>query len=303
MIISHTFKLKNMEHIYTLTLLIACGEGGSILLRIMNSPYLSYCVGIITRFPSDPVVCYGGVSTLYCGSNRNDVIAISWSVVVDGITLSTSELEAIGIHTENSIITEDNATAVITIPGSDDTNGVIILCTAFTSSFQVSQKSTHVTVTDIPAVRDPDILFNDSVMIVTWTAPSCLPVNYCYHVTVSNDTMIITTTNTTCTQYQMLTVSSCVNYTISVTVMDTGQWGYESGTTYVTGESPFTEGMRIIVCVELLMICIVTDIIIDFLKTNLSVTFNDVNECVIIIPFKVIMESILYRAKMFTLCS
>ena len=41
------------------------------------------------------------------------------------------------------------------------------------------------------------------------------------------------------------------------------------------------------------MICIVTDIIIDFLETNLSVTFNDVNECVIIIPFKVIMESIL----------
>ena len=34
----------------------------------------------------------------------------------------------------------------------------------------------------------------------------------------------------------------------------------------------------------------VLDIIIDFLKTNLSVTFNDVNECVIIFPFKVTME-------------
>ena len=45
---------------------------------------------------------------------------------MDGITLTTSELEAIGIHTENNIITEDNATAVITIPGSDDTNGVDI---------------------------------------------------------------------------------------------------------------------------------------------------------------------------------
>ena len=91
-------------------------------------------------------------------------------------------------------------------------------------------------------------------MIATWTAPSCLPVNYCYHVTVSNDTMTITTTNTTSTQYQMLTVSSCVNYTISVTVMDTGPGGYESGTTNVTGESPFTEGMRIIVCVVGLLI-------------------------------------------------
>ena len=294
-----------MEHIYTLTLLIACGEGGSIFLRIMNSPYLSSCVGIITSFPSDPVVYYGGVSTLYCGSNRSDINTLSWSVLVDGSTLTTSELEAIGIHTKNNIITEDNATAVITIPGSDDTNGVTaILCIASTSSFDFDYKSIPFTVTDIPPVRDLDVQFNDSVMIATWTAPSCLPVNYCYHVTVSNDTMTITTTNTTSTQYQMLAVSSCVNYTISVAVMDTGPGGYESGTIIVTGESPFTEGMRIIVCVVgLLMICIVTDIIIDFLKTNVSVTFNDVNECVIIIPFKVIMESILYRTKMFTLCS
>ena len=187
-------------------------------------------------------MCYGGVSTLYCGSNRSDIGALSWSVLVDGITLTTSELEAIGIHTENSIITEDSATAVITIPGSDDTNGVTILCTASTSSFDYEHNSTTFTVTDIPAVRDLDVQFNDSVMIATWTAPSCLPVNYCYHVTVSNDTMTITTTNTTSTQYQMLAVSSCVNYTISVTVMDTGPGGYESGTTSVTGESPFTEG-------------------------------------------------------------
>ena len=242
MVISHTFKLKNMEHIYTLTLLIACGEGGSIFLRIMNSTYLSSCVGIITSFPSDPVVCYGGVSTLYCGSNSSDNGTLSWSVLVDGISLTTSELEAIGIHTENNIITEDNATAVITIPGSDDTNGVTIVCIALTSSFDFDYKSTPFTVTDIPAVRDLDVQFNDSVMIATWTAPSCLPVNYCYHVTVSNDTMTITTTNTTSTQYQMLAVSSCVNYTISITVMDTGPGGYESGTTNVTGESPFTEG-------------------------------------------------------------
>ena len=205
-------------------------------------------IGIITSFPSDPVECYGGVSTLYCGSNRNDINTLSWSVLVDGIALTTSELEAIGIHTENNIITEDNATAVITIPGSVDTNGVTIACAAITDSFDFHHKSTAFTVTNIPAVRNLDVQFNDSVMIATWTAPSCLPVNYCYHVTVSNDTMTITTTNTTSTQYQMLAVSSCVNYTISVTVMDTGPGGYESGTTNVTGESPFTEGMRIIVC-------------------------------------------------------
>ena len=201
------------------------------------------CVGkIITSFPSDPVGCYGGVSTLYCGSNRSDIIVLFWSVLVDGITLTTSESEAIGIHAENNIITEDNATAVITIPGSDDTNGADIHCTAVTDSFNLHQESTPFTVTDIPAVTDLDVQFNDSVMIATWTAPSCLPVNYCYHVTVSNDTMTITTTNTTSTQYQMLAVSSCVNYTISVTVMDTGPGGYESGTTNVTGESHFTEG-------------------------------------------------------------
>ena len=176
---------------------------------------LSSCVGIITSFPSDPVVCYGGVSTLYCGSNKNDIALLSWSVLVDGITLTTSELEAIGIHTENNIITEDNATAVITIPGSDDTNGVSIVCAAVTT--EIEHKSTPFTVTDIPVVIDLDVQFNDSVMIVTWTAPSCLPVNYCYHVTVSNDTMTITTTNTTSTQYQMLAVSSCVNYTIRTT--------------------------------------------------------------------------------------
>ena len=51
---------------------------------------------------------------------------------MDGITLTTSELETIVIHTENNIITEDNATAVITIPGSDDTNGVDIACFAVT---------------------------------------------------------------------------------------------------------------------------------------------------------------------------
>ena len=185
-------------------------------------------------------MCYGGVSTLYCGSNRSDIANMTWSVLVDGITLTTSELEAIGIHTENNIITEDNA--VITIPGSDDTNGVSITCTAVTDSFNLEQQSTPFNVTDIPAVRDLDVQFNDSVMIATWTAPSCLPVNYSYHVTVSNDTMTITTTNTTSTQYQMLAVSSCVNYTISVTVMDTGPEGYESGTTNVTGNSPFTEG-------------------------------------------------------------
>ena len=108
----------------------------------------------------------------------------------------------------------------------------------------MQHKSTPFTVTDIPTVRDLDVQFNNSVMIATWTAPSCLPVNYCYHVTVSNDTMTITTTNTTSTQYQMLAVSSCVNYTISVTVMDTGPEGYESGTTYVTGNSPFNEGEK-----------------------------------------------------------
>ncbi len=103
----------------------------------------------------------------------------------------------------------------------------------------------------------------------------------------------------------MLAVSSCVNYTISVTVMDTGPGGYESGTTNVTGESPFTEGKRtIIACVELLMICTVIDIIIDFLKSNVSVTFNDVNECVIIIPFKVIIwENILQSIDCYTFCS
>ena len=123
----------------------------------MNSPYLSYCVGIITSFPSDPVVCYGGVSTLYCGSNRNDITILSWSVLVDGITLTTSELEAIGIHTENNIIIEDNVTAVITIPGSDDTNGIEIACIAVTSSFDYELNSIPFTVTDIHAVTDLDV--------------------------------------------------------------------------------------------------------------------------------------------------
>ena len=189
-------------------------------------------------------MCYGGVSTLYCESNRSDINTLSWAVQVNGIALTTSELEAIGIHTENNIITEDNATAVISIPGSDDTNGVTaILCIASTSSFDFDYKSTTFTVTDIPPVRDLDVQFNDAVMIATWTAPSCLPVNYCYHVTVSNDTMTNTTTNTTSTQYQMLAVSSCVNYTISVTVMDTGPGGYESGTTNVTDSISLAKGL------------------------------------------------------------
>ena len=257
------------------------------VLPLTNTVFIDNSVDIITGFPSDPVVCYGGVSTLYCGSNRSDITILSWSVLVDGITLTTSELEAIGIHTESNIITEDNATAVITIPGSDDTYGVEIACTAVTGSFDFQRKSTAFTVTDIPAVTDIDVQFNDSVMIATWTAPSCLPVNYCYHVTVSNDTMTIIATNTTSTQYQMLAVSSCVNYTISVTVMDTGPGGYESVTANVTESISLADGLYL--C--FLLFCSHFFHFFSALTTikphNLTVEFIYANSSQVIIPLEV----------------
>ena len=186
-------------------------------------------------------MCYGGVTTLYCSSDSSDIGAITWSIVQDGIILSTIELEAIGIHIDNNIITEDNATATITIPGSDDTHGLIIACNAITTSFELLHNSTTFIVTDIPPVTDLDVQFNSATLIATWTAPSCLPVHYQYSVTVySNDTMT-NSINTTNTQYTMPSVSSCVNYTISVTVMDTGTEGHTSNTSNVTVESPFTD--------------------------------------------------------------
>ena len=73
------------------------------------------------------------------------------------------------------------------------------------------------------------IVFDNDIMTSTWSQPSCIPVNYSYHVNINNETLIVTNT---ILQY---TVSSCQNYTVNVTVIDTEQPQYHSDT--VTGRN------------------------------------------------------------------
>ena len=208
---------------------------------------------------------------------------------MDGHTLDPSELEARGINTDGDIFTRDGSTAFIIIPSTDNNDGIEIVCVAVTSSFKICQESTSFIVTDIPVVRDLDVQFNDAVMIATWIVPSCLPVNYCYHVTVSNADTTTITTNTTSTQYQMPEVSSCVNYTISVTVMDTGPLGYESRTAIVTGKSGYVGGKVYVDSdkINFIRVFVNAEIKLLFDRKNLEVSFTGVKECDVVVPFTV----------------
>ena len=91
---SKTFDIKKLYNgTYLLAYTIDCLYRRRIrrLLRsIIERSILFYnnLLGIIASFPSDPVVCYGGVSTLYCGSNRSDIGTLAWIVQVKGITLT-----------------------------------------------------------------------------------------------------------------------------------------------------------------------------------------------------------------------
>ncbi len=80
------------------------------------------------------------------------------------------------------------------------------------------------TVTDPFPVEYVNVDIDNDIMTCTWSQPSCVPVNYSYHVTINNKSLIVTDTSI---QY---TVASCQSYTVSVTVMDTMQSEIQSET-------------------------------------------------------------------------
>ncbi len=191
---------------------------------------------IITVPPVDNSVCYGGVSTFYCGSDRSDIVHIQWSV--DGTTITDEEAMARGI-TINTNIT--NGTSTLHITGVPINEG-IISCIFVTDTFDVSSASAIFTVTEIPSVNNVTIVFNDTLMSITWSPPSCIPVNHSYIVTITNNST--TVTNTTTELYYTIPVSPCSsNYTVNITVIDVGFTQYQSIPTIEYDERNNTQGI------------------------------------------------------------
>ena len=179
--------------------------------------------GIITSFPSDPVGCYGGVSTLYCGSNRSDIGTVYWKIQVNGITLSTEEQDLRNITDEDS--NNSTNTATLKIVGISINNGIVIVCTAVTTSYDIEILSDTFTISDdIPPVDNINMTFTTGSVLLTttWYPPSCIPIDHVYSVTITNTgdntTALYNTTDTQLTH----NVTSCnANYTLTVVVIDT----------------------------------------------------------------------------------
>ncbi len=170
---------------------------------------------IITVPPVDNSVCYGGVSTFYCGSDRNDIANIQWSVA--GTDVTEDEAMARGITIDSNITTGTSTLHITGLP----VNEGIITCVFITDTFDADTASAIFTVTDIPSVDNVTIVFNDTLMSITWSPPSCVPVNHSYIVSITNDST--TVTNTTIELYYTIPVSPCSsNYTVNITVIDVG---------------------------------------------------------------------------------
>ena len=182
---------------------------------------------IISVPPVDTTGCDGGLSTFYCESDRDDVLLMAWLINSNSITEQDKQTRGITINNNTSL----------SIIGLPDNNGVSIGCNIVTSSPPYAETAgATFTVTDIPPVEDLTIVFDNDIMTCTWSQPSCVPVNYSYHVNINNDTLIVTDTDDTI-QYP---VDSCLNYTVSVTVIDTEQPQYHSDT--VTETTNYIEG-------------------------------------------------------------
>ena len=168
---------------------------------------------IITVPPVDTTGCYNGISQFYCESDRNDTLTIDWLINSNSITEQDKETHGITINNDNSL-------SIIGLPINND---ITIGCTIVVStpSLQFETKGATFTVTEIPSVNNVDIEFNDTLMFITWSPPSCVPVNHSYIVTITNDST--TVTNTTTELYYTIPVSPCSsNYTVNITVIDVG---------------------------------------------------------------------------------
>ena len=218
-----------------------------LLIAIFNHVSAS----IITQPPVDTTVCYGELATFYCESNREDIATLQWHI--NGFTISQQEREMRRITT----ITNESANSTLSIAGLPVNNGVTIDCIVVTKSFLADTALATLTLTNIPPVDDIFIVFSEypeQIMTVTWSPPSCIPVNYTYIVTVIISDNTTVTDNTTDTQYTMEISQCSANYTVSVIVKDIGYTDYQSNGVNVTGMSNDTLGMYYyLVCIIIII--------------------------------------------------
>ncbi len=172
---------------------------------------------IITVPPVDTTGCYNGISQFYCESDRNDTLTIDWLINSNSITEQDKETHGITIN--------NNSLSILGLPINND---ITIGCTIAVNTPPYSEtKSATFTVIEIPSVNNVTVVFNDTIMSITWSPPSCVPVNHSYIVTITNDST--TVTNTTTELYYTILVSPCSsNYTVSITVIDVGFTQYQS---------------------------------------------------------------------------
>ena len=197
-----------------------------------------FIVAIITVPPVPTIGCYGGSSTFYCESNRDDIINIFWSVNGGSLTDETASTRGITVA---SIITITAATTTLTITGLPVNNGVDIGCNFVTDEFDFDAQAATFTVTDIPPVENVTIGFDDTLVNITWSPPSCIPVDHLYTVSITNDTA--TVNDNTTELYYTISVSPCSsNYTVTVTVIDVGFTQYQSMPTSEYEEKNNTQG-------------------------------------------------------------
>ena len=197
--------------------------------------FYTFPPAIITVPPVDTSICFGGIATFYCESNRTDIANIQWTL--KGKVITDEEALTWGI---TNITNVTAATSTLNITGLPVNNGVAIGC-AFIDGGSESQAATF-TVTDIPPVENVTIGFDDTIMNFTWSPPSCVPVHHLYTVSITNDT---TTVNDNTTElYYTIPVSPCSsNYTVTVTVIDVGFTQYQSIPTSEYEEKNNTQGI------------------------------------------------------------
>ena len=207
--------------------------------------YLYCIIAIISVPPVDTSICFGGITTFYCESDRDDVIQIFWTVVGGSITDEVALTRGITIVTNITA-----ATSTLNITGLPVNNGVIIGC-AFIVDGGIESQPAIFTVTDIPPVENVTIGFDDTIVNITWNPPSCVPVHHLYTVSITNDTAIVRYNATEL--YYTISVSPCSsNYTVTVTVIDVGFTQYQSIPTSEYEEKNNTQGNIIVrVVIEL----------------------------------------------------
>ena len=133
-----------------------------------------------------------------------------------------------------TVFADDYTSSNISITGLSINNGTHVKCYVGVKSLPyVESKSALFTVSDVPPVSDLNIKFNTQniQMNISWTEPSCLPVNYSYVISIENESDIIEYT-TTDVQYTV-DVTPCNHYTCNVTVVDIGLTQYESSVSSV----------------------------------------------------------------------